>query len=60
MDLHVVLLLLFVSSLLMGHKHNGVEGMGLSDQEEKELEKQLELLNKPPLTTIHVNSQVDY
>ncbi|KAH7840917.1 hypothetical protein Vadar_023291 [Vaccinium darrowii] len=53
-DLHVVLLLLFVSSLLVGH--NGVEeGMGLSDKEEKELEKQLELLNKPPLTTIHTD-----
>ncbi|XP_058201407.1 protein neprosin-like [Rhododendron vialii] len=52
---HVVLLLLIVSSLLVGH--NGVkEGASVSEEEDKELEKQLELLNKPAVKTI----QTDY
>ncbi|KAI8568716.1 hypothetical protein RHMOL_Rhmol02G0222200 [Rhododendron molle] len=53
MELHVVLVLLFISSLLVCH--NGVKGgTGLSEEEYLELEKQIELLNKPAVKTIHM------
>ncbi|KAF7149564.1 hypothetical protein RHSIM_Rhsim02G0177500 [Rhododendron simsii] len=53
MDLRVVLVLLFISSLLVCH--NTVEGgTGLSEEEYLELEKQIELLNKPAVKTIHM------
>lgn len=56
MDLHVVLVLLFISSLLVCH--NDVEGgTGLSEEEYLELEKQIEVLNKPAVKTIHVSSK---
>ncbi|XP_058203013.1 protein neprosin-like [Rhododendron vialii] len=47
-------LLLCASSFLVGH--NGTqEGIVVSREEELDLEKQLELLNKPAVTTIHTN-----
>ncbi|KAH7843032.1 hypothetical protein Vadar_011957 [Vaccinium darrowii] len=50
----LVLLLLFVSSLLVGH-HGFEEATALSEQEVKDLEKQLLLINKPAVTTIHTD-----
>ncbi|KAI8568719.1 hypothetical protein RHMOL_Rhmol02G0222500 [Rhododendron molle] len=46
-------LLLCASSFLVGHTCIE-EGKGVSREEELELEKQLELLNKPAVTTIHM------
>ncbi|KAH7844916.1 hypothetical protein Vadar_033074 [Vaccinium darrowii] len=50
----LVLLLVFVSSLLVGH-HGFEEAMALSEQEDEELEKKLLLINKPTVATIHTD-----
>ncbi|KAH7842582.1 hypothetical protein Vadar_006967 [Vaccinium darrowii] len=54
MDMNVVLLLLVVvSSLLLGHNSRVEGGKRLSGKEDLELEKELKLLNKPAVKTLY-------
>ena len=54
MDLNVVLVALFVCILLLNN--HGAEGRkSLSKEEDLELEKQLNLLNKPAVKTTQVH-----
>lgn len=57
MILSGLLLVLLLSSKLLDH--NGAEGTKhLSEREDEELEKQLKLLNKPAIKTIHVRNSL--
>ncbi|KAL7188855.1 hypothetical protein ACSBR1_038667 [Camellia fascicularis] len=55
MDLHAIVLFLYVCSHLVGH--NGIEGdwRSLTKEEDLELEEQLKHLNKPAVKTIQNN-----